>query len=136
MFDHQSLHSLFHTRIITTKQHPHQWKTQAVLLKGTKSCPRHTHICVQRQLLIRLYSHLHKEAPGGDTRSREGPPGFGSASLQMPEIPGSDPLGCQSDLDNRAEHLRLWWLLPCTAVTDFLIQDGAVSLKVSKGNHI
>lgn len=54
--------------------------------------------------IIQLYSHLHKEAHGGDTRSTEGPPEFGSASLQMPKIPGSDPLGCQSDLDNRAEH--------------------------------
>lgn len=112
--DHQNLHSRFHTRIITT-EHPHRRN-----LPCSKTCRVvHTHVCVQRQRLIRLYSHLHKEAHDGDTRSREAPPGFGSASLQMPKIPGSDPLGCQSDLDNRTEHLRLWWLLPWTLVNGF-----------------
>lgn len=37
---------------------------------------------------------------GDGTLSREGLPGFGSTSLQRPEIPGSDQPGFQSDLNN------------------------------------
>lgn len=45
-----------------------------------------------------LYSHWCKGVYGGGTLSKEGLLGFGSTSLQTPEIPGSGLPGFQSDL--------------------------------------
>lgn len=44
---------------------------------------------------------------GGGTLSRVGLPGFGSASLQRPEIPGSGLPGFQSDLNGDNEDFTI-----------------------------
>lgn len=76
------------------------WPIPLILPKGILKVHRTVHLTTALLSPCCLDLHWCRGVCDGGTLSREGLPGFGSTSLQRPEILGSGQPGFQSDLNN------------------------------------